>query len=91
MLFPGYDKFYFVVARFLSFLGKVVAVLLGISKFKAKSKIYSILAKNGILTCLRTEGKMCKHNTVLYISISPYKLETMVPTVTTGVEASKYH
>lgn len=38
VLFPGFDKFNFVVARFLSFLGKVVAILFGVSKFKAESK-----------------------------------------------------
>jgi len=38
VLFLGFDKFNFVVARFLSFLGKVVPALFGVSKFRAESK-----------------------------------------------------
>lgn len=38
VLFPGSDTFNFVVARILSFLGKVVTALFGVSKFKAESK-----------------------------------------------------
>ena len=38
VLFPGSNTFNFVVARFLSFVGKVVTALFGVSKFKVESK-----------------------------------------------------
>lgn len=57
VLFPGSNTFNFVVARFLSFVGKVVTALFGVSKFKAESSFYSILAINGILIILRASQK----------------------------------
>ena len=67
VLFPGFDTFNFVVARFLSFLGKVVATLFGFPNLKSNPSFYSILPKNRIPIFLRAEGKMCKHETYLFI------------------------
>ena len=53
VLFLGPDQFNFVVARFFSFLEKVVAALFGVSQFKAESEFLLYLSINGILILLR--------------------------------------
>lgn len=68
VLFLGSDQFNFAVSRFLSFWGKLVAALFGVSKFKAESKFLLYPSINGILILVRAYGK-CVSMRLIFLHI----------------------